>query len=75
MSVARHAGSDNPAVQHVQCREQGGGAITLVVMRHGAGPPVLQWQARLGAIVVGQDVYIRITPPLVARIQGLSPFA
>ena len=50
MSMPRHAGADDSAVQHVQCREQGGGAVALVVMGHGTGTPLLHGQSRLGAV-------------------------
>jgi hypothetical protein len=39
MSMARHASPDNAAVQHVERREQGGGAVALVVVGHGASTP------------------------------------
>jgi len=35
MAVALHAAADDGAVEHAECREQGGGAEPLVVMRHG----------------------------------------
>jgi hypothetical protein len=41
---------NDAAVQHVQGREQGGGAVPLVVMRHRATAPTLERQAGLGAI-------------------------
>ena len=50
MAMALHALADDPAFEHVECREQGGDAMTLVVVRHGAGPPLLHRQPRLGAI-------------------------
>ena len=40
MPMARHASPDNSAVQHVQRCKQGGGAVSLVVMGHGAGAPL-----------------------------------
>src|SRR5262245_29740589 len=48
--VALHAAADNLAVEHVERREQGGGAVALVIVRHGASPTLLQRQARLGAV-------------------------
>ena len=39
MTMARHACPDDPAVDHVQRREQSGGAVALVVVVHGAGTP------------------------------------
>lgn len=50
MPMARHARPNNCAVQHVQRREQGGGAVTLVILGHGAGTPLLYGQSRLGAV-------------------------
>ena len=32
--VALHAAADDVAIQHVQCSEQGGGAVAPIVMRH-----------------------------------------
>lgn len=50
MAVARHAGANDGAVNRVQCGEQGGGAVTLVVMGHGPAAPFLDGQTRLSAI-------------------------
>ena len=50
MAMPRHAGPDHLAVEHVQSREQGGRAVALVVMGHGAGTALLHRQARLGAV-------------------------
>ena len=50
VSMPRHAGPDDGAVQHVQSREQGGGAVALVVVGHGAGTPLLHGQSRLSAV-------------------------
>ena len=47
MPVARHALADDAAVEHVQRREQGRRAVADVVMRHGAGPTLLDRQPRL----------------------------
>ena len=49
MPRALHAAPDDLAVEHIECGEQGGGAIAFVVVRHRAGPPLLQRQAGLGA--------------------------
>ena len=35
VAVALHAAADDGAVEHAERREQGGGAVPLVVMRHG----------------------------------------
>ena len=50
MSMARHASPDNFAVQHIQRREQGGGAVALVIVGHGTGTPLLHGQSRLSAV-------------------------
>src|SRR6185437_1963291 len=50
MPMARHAFADHRTIEHVERREQGGGTVALVVMRHGAGAALLHRQARLGAI-------------------------
>ena len=50
MPVALQALADDRAVEHVQRREQGGGAVALVVMGHGAGAAFLHRQAGLGAV-------------------------
>ena len=39
MPVAGHAFADDRAVEHVQSRKQGGGAIALVVMGHRPARP------------------------------------
>jgi hypothetical protein len=38
------------ANSHIQRREQGGGAVALVIVRHGAAAALLQRQAGLGAV-------------------------
>ena len=50
MPVALHVAADDGAVEDVERGEQRRGAVPFVVMRHGAEPPLLQRQARLGAI-------------------------
>ena len=50
MPMARQASSNDCAIQHIQRREQGGGAVSLVVVGHGAGAPLLHGQAGLGAV-------------------------
>lgn len=45
-----HAASDDGAVKDVEGGEQGGGAVALVVVGHGAAFPGLERQARLGAV-------------------------
>ena len=48
--VARHAAPDHVTVEDVESGEQRGRAVTLVVVRPGAGFAGLQRQAGLGAI-------------------------
>ena len=50
MPVALHVPADDGAVEHVQGGEQRGGAVPLVVVRHGAGAALLHRQAGLGAV-------------------------
>src|SRR5439155_9982346 len=50
MSMPRHAGPDNLAIQHVQRCEQGGGAVAFVIVGHGTGTALLHGQSRLSAI-------------------------
>ena len=50
MPVALHVAADDRAVEDVEGGEQGGGAVALVVVGHGAGAPLLHRQARLGAV-------------------------
>ena len=50
VAMARHAAADDRAVEHVEGGEQGGRAVALVVMGHGAGPALLDRQPRLGAV-------------------------
>src|SRR6266566_6429081 len=48
--MALHVSTDDGAVEHVEGGEQGGGAVTLVIMGQGAGAARLHRQARLGAV-------------------------
>ena len=50
VAVTLHAAADDGAVEHAECREQGGGAVPLVVMRHGLAAPGLDRQSWLGAV-------------------------
>ena len=50
VGVARHAAADHGAVEDIEGSEQGGGAVALVVMGHGAAFAGLQRQAGLGAV-------------------------
>jgi hypothetical protein len=59
------------AVEHVESREQGRGAVALVVMRHRPAPALLHRQPRLGA-VKGLDLALFIDRQhqgLVGRIE------
>ena len=42
--MTRHAAADNRAGEHVERREQRGGAVTLVIVGHRAGPALLHRQ-------------------------------
>ena len=71
MPVARHAFADDGAVEHVESREQGRGAVALVVMRHRPAAALLHRQPRLGA-VKGLDLALfidRQRQGLVGRIE------
>lgn len=50
MAMALHVAADDSAVENIESREQGGGAVAFVVVRHGAEPALLQGKARLGAV-------------------------
>ena len=50
VAVALHVAADDGAVEHVERGEQGGGAVALVVVGHGAEPALLHRQAGLGAV-------------------------
>ena len=49
MAVALHVATDDGAFENVEGGEQGGGAVALVVMGHGAGAPLFHRQS-LGAV-------------------------
>lgn len=48
--MTRHAVTDDRAIEHAQGREQRGGAVALVVVRHGSTAAFLQGEAWLGAV-------------------------
>src|ERR1700689_4910770 len=50
VGVTGHAAADHGAVEDVEGGEQGGGAVALVVVGHGAAFAGLQGQAGLGAV-------------------------
>jgi hypothetical protein len=50
VAVPLHAAADDGTVQDIQRREQGGAAVPLVHMPHTAAAPLLEQQARLGAV-------------------------
>lgn len=50
MPMLLHAASDDLAFEHVEGGKQGSGAVAFVVVCHSGGAPLLEGQARLGAI-------------------------
>jgi len=42
MAMALHVAADDGAIENIQRREQGRGAVALVIVRHGAEPALLQ---------------------------------
>ena len=50
MAVALHAAADEGAVENVQCRKQGGGAVALIVVGDGGAAAGLERQPGLGSI-------------------------
>ncbi len=50
MGVPGHAAADDGAIEHIESGEPGCGAVTLVIMGHGAATSGLERQAGLGAI-------------------------
>ena len=48
--MARQAVTDHVPIKQAQRRKQGGRAVALIIVRHGAAPTVLHREARLGAI-------------------------
>jgi hypothetical protein len=48
--VALHAAADHRAVEHAERGEQGGGAVPLVIVRHGLAAARLDRQSGLGAV-------------------------
>ena len=50
VGVLGHAATNHSAVEDIQGREQGGGAVPLVVVGHGGAFAQLQRQAGLGAV-------------------------
>ena len=50
MPMAGQAVADDHPGEHVERGEPGGGAVTFVVVGHGAGPTLLHRQSRLGAV-------------------------
>lgn len=49
-AMARHAFADDLACRHIERRKQGCRAVTFIVVRHGAGAPLLEGQTWLRAI-------------------------
>jgi hypothetical protein len=50
MPVALHIAADDGAIENVEGGEQGGGAVSLVVMGHRSGAARFQGQARLSTV-------------------------
>src|SRR5215469_15116266 len=50
VAVALHASADHGAVEHTERGEQSGGAVPLVVVRHGLAASGFDRQSRLGAV-------------------------
>ncbi len=48
--VAREAFTDDPARLHIECCEQRGRAVALVIMGHGGRAALLEREARLGSV-------------------------
>jgi hypothetical protein len=46
-TVTLHAAADDGAVEHAERREQGGGAVPLVIVRHGLAAAGLDRQSGL----------------------------
>jgi hypothetical protein len=49
-AMARHAFADDLACRHIERRKQSCRAVTFIVVRHGAGAPLLEGQTWLRAI-------------------------
>ncbi len=50
MAVLVHASAEHGAIQHIECGEQCGGAVALVIMGHGLAFAGLERKTRLGAV-------------------------
>ena len=50
VAVALHAAANYGAVEHAEGGEQRGGAVPLVIVRHGLAAPGLDRKSRLGAV-------------------------
>ena len=50
VAMALHASADHPSIEHAERGVQGGGAVPLVIVRHGLAAPRLDRQTRLGAV-------------------------
>src|SRR3954447_21555087 len=50
MPVPRHTLADDPALDHVECGEQGRRTVTLIIVGHRATAASLHRQPRLGAV-------------------------
>src|SRR3974377_2416781 len=50
VAVALHAAADHAAIEHAERGKQGGGAVPLVIVRHGLTAPRLDRQSGLSAV-------------------------
>ena len=69
--MTRHAVADDRAIEHAQGCEQRGGAVALVVVRHGAAAALLQGEAWLGA-VEGLDLAFLIDTHDQGFVRGIE---
>ncbi|TKS58407.1 MAG: hypothetical protein EWM73_03544 [Nitrospira sp.] len=69
--MPRHAVANDRAIEHAQGREQRGGAVALVVVRHGSAAALLQGEARLGA-VEGLDLAFLVDTQDQGFVRGIE---
>jgi len=50
VAVPLHAAADDGTIEHAECREQAGGAVPLIVVRHRLAAPGLDRQSGLSAV-------------------------
>ena len=71
MPVPRHARSDQPALGHLQGREERCGAVADVIVRHRTTAALLQRQARLGA-VQGLNLALLVNAQNQGMLRGIE---